>query len=548
MRHQVTDIQDFLRDARIKAIRLRNRVQRPLILGGCSTMLLGITSLIITSFVGLPISLQRPAEMLGYVLLASGTFLGAASSLPNDIRTPYAIACIFSIICILNSVNHAIALGTHLDFIKSGAAPDDCGKYACARQMSQCIKVARTEALRSAFVIVIGFSAVTYFLWKIVHTRALRMRIYLVRATRCTWTLYSAVQLVTRIASTTLGLPPDYAWIMIDFFVTAATHALYRTSVISRVHMRLARTANSTEINSGAVIASFLGETDVQDVTTLARDSFFAVSMDRLTREHIAMPTADPNLHHSLAHRAVLGEVDVFLSHSWMDDEASKWTALQRFREAFKVVHGREPTAWIDKICLSQRDISRYLSCLPVYMSGCRHIVLLAGPTYFMRLWTIVELFTFTEVCGEDPARIAVMLFDAPVPELMRPAVELPRQKRCACVFAAVVSPQSPPSDDAPAWHALDVTSAQCTNAGDRDRLRAALAAGFGDLRALSEKLRTVVERACESDAQIVAQATQMREGLLLDGGRNMTTLSLQRPRRALPLLTSGVVYVHRQQ
>jgi hypothetical protein len=42
--------------------------------------------------------------------------------------------------------------------------------------------------------------------------------------------------------------------------------------------------------------------------------------------------------------------VEAFLSHSWHDDSAEKWTLLQEWREEFKRQMGREPRLWIDNL------------------------------------------------------------------------------------------------------------------------------------------------------------------------------------------------------
>merc|ERR1712224_689770 len=84
--------------------------------------------------------------------------------------------------------------------------------------------------------------------------------------------------------------------------------------------------------------------------------------------------------------KSLLGEVDAFVSHSWHDDAGAKWTALQLWREEFKQANNlREPSLWIDKYCINQNDIENSLACLPVFLSGCKRLLILCGTTYLDR-------------------------------------------------------------------------------------------------------------------------------------------------------------------
>jgi hypothetical protein len=112
-----------------------------------------------------------------------------------------------------------------------------------------------------------------------------------------------------------------------------------------------------------------------------------------LTRDDMATREPDPALYRRSAH-VRLGECDAFISHSWSDDATGKWAALQRWREAFIAKRGREPKVWIDKCCIDQTNIEADLRCLPIFLSGCKEMVVLCGPTYFGRLWCVMELFT----------------------------------------------------------------------------------------------------------------------------------------------------------
>eukprot|EP00929_Paragymnodinium_shiwhaense_P069674 TRINITY_DN35140_c0_g1_i1.p1 TRINITY_DN35140_c0_g1~~TRINITY_DN35140_c0_g1_i1.p1 ORF type:complete len:297 (+),score=28.18 TRINITY_DN35140_c0_g1_i1:147-1037(+) len=90
-----------------------------------------------------------------------------------------------------------------------------------------------------------------------------------------------------------------------------------------------------------------------------------------------------------------LSSCDAFLSHSWHDDGELKWQALTEWCEAFRSVHGRSPRLWFDKVCINQTDIQSDLQCLPVFVAGCKTLLVTCGRTYTSRLWCCVELFVF---------------------------------------------------------------------------------------------------------------------------------------------------------
>ena len=111
---------------------------------------------------------------------------------------------------------------------------------------------------------------------------------------------------------------------------------------------------------------------------------------------------------------AVLGEVSCFLSHSWRDeDEApgAKYEVFERWARRYQEKTGEEATVWLvlrplrltpllhatrrhtlrcaaqDKACIEQDNIDRSLTCLPIFLAGCKTLLIIAGPTYCTRLW-----------------------------------------------------------------------------------------------------------------------------------------------------------------
>ena len=94
--------------------------------------------------------------------------------------------------------------------------------------------------------------------------------------------------------------------------------------------------------------------------------------------------------------------------HSWSDDPAKKWELLTSHSDGFKQTRdGRAPLLWLDKACLNQEDIAGSLSHLPVHMAGCKALVIVAGPTYTSRLWTLLELFVWLSM-GKEQKKIEI--------------------------------------------------------------------------------------------------------------------------------------------
>jgi len=153
------------------------------------------------------------------------------------------------------------------------------------------------------------------------------------------------------------------------------------------------------KVGAAAIVAALVGGQDPSQVLKKASALFRAVKCDQVTREMMSDNKPNPALH-ALSRSARLGSVDAFLSHSWHDPSDAKWEAIQNWRASFKLAHHREPLLWIDKFCIDQTNINDNLLCLPVFLSGCKRLLVLAGDTYLTRLWCIVELFVFLQMGG----------------------------------------------------------------------------------------------------------------------------------------------------
>jgi hypothetical protein len=103
---------------------------------------------------------------------------------------------------------------------------------------------------------------------------------------------------------------------------------------------------------------------------------------------------------------------------SWSDPGAAKYVALNKWAIKFHLLRRRNPNLWLEyarlseptllaacvasrsfapariprssKACIKQgsdTSISEQLTCLPVFLAGCKEVLVLAGPTFTERLW-----------------------------------------------------------------------------------------------------------------------------------------------------------------
>jgi len=174
----------------------------------------------------------------------------------------------------------------------------------------------------------------------------------------------------------------------------AALRPEWRHSVHARLNKMFEVHSNS---RAAAGIAGLVGSSPASEVLADAATRFRSISLDQLEQGDVANNTPAPGLF-SKSVNTRLNKCDAFVSHSWSDCAPEKWAALQTWRDDFKSSKGREPCVWFDKCCLDQTNIEADLRCLPVFLSGCKRMVVLCGVTYLTRLWCVIELFTFVQI------------------------------------------------------------------------------------------------------------------------------------------------------
>merc|ERR1712232_1493893 len=122
-----------------------------------------------------------------------------------------------------------------------------------------------------------------------------------------------------------------------------------------------------------------------------------------------------------------------------------------------KAKRGREPKVWFDKACINQKDIAEDLRGLPIFLAGCKELLVLCGKTYLSRLWCVVELFTFVHM-GGDPDRIAILNVLSPDNEMAD----------LACIRSCV--------------QRFDASNCDCFDPTDKEKMIQIIRTSFGDL------------------------------------------------------------------
>ena len=100
------------------------------------------------------------------------------------------------------------------------------------------------------------------------------------------------------------------------------------------------------------------GRGDTEAVATellsTAKENLRLVEWESLTEADMASSSGEGIDAAALTRPPRRGEkIDFFLSHSWHDDPRDKWAKMAEVAHSFKGAHGRYPTFWIDKFCVS---------------------------------------------------------------------------------------------------------------------------------------------------------------------------------------------------
>eukprot|EP00398_MALV-I-01_sp_L67-1_P000641 gene641-208_t len=221
------------------------------------------------------------------------------------------------------------------------------------------------------------------------------------------------------------------------------------------------------ETKKAASVAALLGNVNAENSLQLAREKFRTICFSELRESDFAKNKEDSsstNRLYSLTSRTILGECDVFLSHSWHDNGKTKFKALKNWCEKFETKYGRHPRLWLDKACIDQNEIASDLLCLPLFLAGCETLLIIAGPTYTERLWCVMEIFVFLQM-GGSIHRVTVI------------AIEVEDEHEAMSSFEVA-----------------DINKCKCYLDSDRNKLLSIVQQGFGSFDKFNEAIRQVFQ------------------------------------------------------
>ena len=345
-------------------------------------------------------------------------------------------------------------------------------------------------------------------------------------------------------------------WIVAAGYICFIMGFLNGPRMRSRLSSFLARVASTGDAGRAAGVAAMVGKRDPQEVLALARRSITGLDYAVL-READFASNADSGLN-AKAKRCRIGEIDAFLSHSWHDDPHCKWKCLVAWARLFHGQQGRTPILWLDKACLIQSaDLDAQLACLPVFLSGCRQLVVLAGPTFTERIWCILEVYTFMRMGGTADRMVLLPVVSASEVSggVTKAAaeVEVPPHTRGvkdddeAAGGGGMVEtfyledearqPHATPFAHAPGtdeeaahdrqlayilgrFQRFDVAEAKASREEDRQHLLGVIELGFGDLSVFN----TLVRHLFSSKDVVLLVEQEMRGSAEVEGGHRTAT------------------------
>ena len=110
-----------------------------------------------------------------------------------------------------------------------------------------------------------------------------------------------------------------------------------------------------------------------------------------------------------------------------------------------------------------------------MYLSGCKELLIVVGPTYTRRLWCVMELFVFVQMGGSNERVTALAL----------PGKEVQRELAT-----------------------FDAAQSQCFKPDDRERLLGIIEGAFGDFGAFNSKVRRIFAKRTNTVDNFAANKT----------------------------------------
>jgi hypothetical protein len=404
-------------------------------------------------------------RVLGDLMAVTGKSFLAAASLPQDTLLVRCLGLYHVAQKIYMLTDHAIKFGKAIE-CSQGV---ENGWVACADDFAiECLSVVLYSILTVAYLATFcapGRKACDS-LWRLMGW------------TMFCWALQDTLRIIT-------GSMPIWAdgegndshpiWEPILYILVEIVLGVIFLSPGTRERAQAVLSRRGHEVNVASLIAGFLGgSADEEGVLKDSKRFFRFIYLSDLTFEDMLGATSgtrsqDVFLRSQPAH---LGEIDAFVSHSWHDDARAKWDILEAWCKNFSKKHGRQPKLWLDFCCIDQNNIEASLRCLPVYLSGCRALLVVAGSTYVRRLWCAIELFVFVSIHGISKGYEGV-------PLELRVLGQTAEER--SCVRETFTN--------------FDANDCQCFDPEDKERLLGIVEAGSGTMDRFNMQIRGMMGR-----------------------------------------------------
>jgi hypothetical protein len=245
-----------------------------------------------------------------------------------------------------------------------------------------------------------------------------------------------------------------------------------------RVQAALRRQGHAIDV--AMIIAECLqGDADPDDLRRKSGRAFRYVYLKDMTLDDMVAATSGTRSQELFlrTHPARLGEVDAFISHSWHDDPRAKWDSLQAWCDDFAANYGRPPKLWLDCCCIDQNNIEASLRCLPVFLSGCTKLLVIAGGSYARRLWCAIELFVYVCIHQKASSDCLEVRFVGKTAEERSLVGE--------------------------SFKSFDVLRCECSKSEDQQRLQGLVEAGCGTSENLNVQIRSMLGGLQEAQSEV---------------------------------------------
>lgn len=313
-------IRDRLTAARENGLRLQRSVQRPLMVTSVVLFACGVAMRLFGYY-------ER--TILGEVLIQSAVplifaslFFAAASVMPTDKRTPYAVSVLIAILLI--AVSNLPATSDQIIGMRA------CAKLGAHKGTSavSCRKQWLPFAVHFVVQAVLfsGFALFLLFLCTRLRPHAMRKRmVSTLRLLMITLSVENVIYIVIHASLAGVSVPSSRPGDPTSLLAAHVFIYLLRVPVqllvlhvlwLNRGAIKITQSwlaAHSQASFSAATVASLLGGRSPEQVHAQGRRSFRAVSLDMLKEEHLASSHPDPTLC-DLATPCKMGECDAFIS------------------------------------------------------------------------------------------------------------------------------------------------------------------------------------------------------------------------------------------